>query len=87
MVSIYGPPPFLWPQSYLRTLFSGILPYGQGRRILSVATSLDVHSELSGMDSLRAYDNLVYSASVVLSAISVCSCDFDTIGKPAYIIT
>ena len=38
------------------------------------------------MAYLKVYDNPVYSASVVMSAIFVCSWDFDTIGQPVYIM-
>ena len=47
---------------------------------------ISLRSSISGIASLTAYDNPVYSASVVLSEISVWSWDFDTIGQPAYIM-
>ena len=38
------------------------------------------------MTSRRLADSAVYSASVVLSATSVCSLDAHTMGQPAYVM-
>ena len=42
---------------------------------------------MNGIAFLKACDNKIYSASAVLSDISVCNFDFHNTGHPAYFIT
>ena len=42
---------------------------------------------INGMTSRKAWDNEIYSLSVVLNAISVCYLEAHVMGQPPYVIT